>query len=400
MYIISNIEVKGLAGNRDIQRFKLNEDLNIFWGLNGSGKTSLLRLASAALQNSGESVTDVSFTSFRMTLIDTESGNRISRSTTKEALVRSINSKQATLFDLEDTEITDDDSNETVRENTGWTTKAIGADSNLHRELLRMRHTFLPTSRFTRTPGSPNPYYRRNVRPTFSDESLAELFAEEVNRRWSLYSSRSLNKVKHVQQQGLAEILSLLLQGVGNSGVGRAAETPINEAFGVVRDFLNTQNIPFFMPQEVFETEYDSRPELRTIVHRIQEITREMDEIQAPQTKFLDTINGLLSDRKRIDLDTSGRLSRAVQMLVDDHPISLKHISSGERQLIHLMLIVMTSDNRPVLIDEPEISLHVDWQEALVPSMRSVNPSAQLLLATHSPEIMAHVSDEKIFKLA
>ena len=51
------------------------------------------------------------------------------------------------------------------------------------------------------------------------------------------------------------------------------------------------------------------------------------------------------------------------------------------------------------MIDEPELSLHPDWQKGLVGSMRRVNPEAQFLLATHSPELMIDVDDDCVFEL-
>jgi putative hydrolase of the HAD superfamily len=59
----------------------------------------------------------------------------------------------------------------------------------------------------------------------------------------------------------------------------------------------------------------------------------------------------------------------------------------------------LAADDSTVMIDEPELSMHVDWQQVLVASMRRVNPDCQLLLATHSPEVMADVADDKVFEL-
>jgi predicted ATP-dependent endonuclease of OLD family len=52
-----------------------------------------------------------------------------------------------------------------------------------------------------------------------------------------------------------------------------------------------------------------------------------------------------------------------------------------------------------LLIDEPEISMHIDWQQELISAMTTLNSSAQIILATHSPEIMADVDDDRIFRL-
>jgi predicted ATP-binding protein involved in virulence len=40
------------------------------------------------------------------------------------------------------------------------------------------------------------------------------------------------------------------------------------------------------------------------------------------------------------------------------------------------------------VVDEPELSLHVSWQRKFVSAIRRANPAVQLILATHSPEII------------
>jgi predicted ATPase len=52
-----------------------------------------------------------------------------------------------------------------------------------------------------------------------------------------------------------------------------------------------------------------------------------------------------------------------------------------------------------MLIDEPELSMHIDWQHELLTSMHTVNPEAQVIAATHSPEIMAEIPNERVFML-
>jgi predicted ATP-dependent endonuclease of OLD family len=53
----------------------------------------------------------------------------------------------------------------------------------------------------------------------------------------------------------------------------------------------------------------------------------------------------------------------------------------------------------PILIDEPEISVHIDWQRELMAILQSLNPEAQFVAATHSPEIMADIPDERLYSL-
>ena len=39
------------------------------------------------------------------------------------------------------------------------------------------------------------------------------------------------------------------------------------------------------------------------------------------------------------------------------------------------------------LADEPELSLHIAWQREILPAVKKINPNAQIIVATHSPEI-------------
>jgi len=85
--------------------------------------------------------------------------------------------------------------------------------------------------------------------------------------------------------------------------------------------------------------------------------------------------------------------------MVNDEKIPLESLSSGEKQLMQILLEVMAGGVNAVIIDEPELSMHVDWQNRLVASMRTVNPESQLVLATHSPEVMANLDEKYIFQL-
>ncbi|MBV7599044.1 AAA family ATPase [Aeromonas sp. sia0103] len=72
-------------------------------------------------------------------------------------------------------------------------------------------------------------------------------------------------------------------------------------------------------------------------------------------------------------------------------------LSSGEQHQIVLFyeLIFKTRDNSFFLIDEPEISLHIDWQRQFIADISKVASLGQhtFLIATHSPQIIASRRD-------
>jgi AAA domain, putative AbiEii toxin, Type IV TA system len=76
-------------------------------------------------------------------------------------------------------------------------------------------------------------------------------------------------------------------------------------------------------------------------------------------------------------------------------PLRPHQLSSGEKQIyIFLMEALLQRELISIFIaDEPELSLHVAWQERLVNSILRLSPNAQLIFATHSPDIIGSDQD-------
>ena len=66
-------------------------------------------------------------------------------------------------------------------------------------------------------------------------------------------------------------------------------------------------------------------------------------------------------------------------------------MSSGEKQLLIIMLTTLLEDGEEyiLIMDEPEISLHISWQYELIDWILQLNPKVQIILTTHSPMIFA-----------
>lgn len=78
--------------------------------------------------------------------------------------------------------------------------------------------------------------------------------------------------------------------------------------------------------------------------------------------------------------------------------IELDMLSAGEKQLLYILLTVFLMDEQPavLLMDEPESSLHIEWQEKLIKSIRKLNPLCQIILTTHSPSIFVSGWESKL----
>lgn len=134
------------------------------------------------------------------------------------------------------------------------------------------------------------------------------------------------------------------------------------------------------------------------ILDVIDEYNEKVARMYRPINNFLNTINSFLIDsRKKVEVNTVGRL---VVSRPDSEKCDIDILSSGERQLLVIIANVMlnkyTNLSRVIIIDEPEISLHLKWQEKFSETVLSLNPETQFIMATHSPDIVGDLTEKCI----
>ena len=109
-------------------------------------------------------------------------------------------------------------------------------------------------------------------------------------------------------------------------------------------------------------------------------------ELSAPKKDFQDIMDNLFAEtgKKIIRTENEIRFSQIGEVLV---PYQL---SSGEKQILAILLTVLVEDRKPYVLfmDEPEVSLHVDWQKQLIDLILRLNPNVQIILTTHSPAVI------------
>ena len=116
----------------------------------------------------------------------------------------------------------------------------------------------------------------------------------------------------------------------------------------------------------------------------------EISRIMSIKPKFFDMIDRLFNATgKRINRN-SDELSFILKERCDEIIIKPYQLSSGEKQLLLILTTVLCQDSRPtiMLMDEPEISLHFEWQKILLESILELNPNIQIIVATHSPAMV------------
>jgi energy-coupling factor transporter ATP-binding protein EcfA2 len=397
MTIIREFRINGLAGHAGEVHQVLHPQLNIFWGLNGSGKTTLLRILNAAISNKSQTIKDLPFDRASVTFYSEGHDAEFTRTLERKSIKRDINGWGDTLHSYFDSESDEEIHYRSVASSSeqGWVTKVThglpteGLDASY-------KHSYLPISRMLD--------YRPSERVR-AGSGADDRFANRVNQVWSLYSRKSLAEVRDVQQFGLAEILAILfggrsqltLEGLPTAGEGEQ-ETEARNAFAIVSQFLAAQNIWLPLGERDFTERYEDSEAHRHVVTRIRSITKQVDQIQAPQRELESVIDEMYIGNKRAVLNRQP-VNGNIVVHVDSKEIPLDALSSGEKQVLQILLETMAVEESTIMVDEPELSLHPDWQKRLVRSMRRVNSRAQFILATHSPELMLDVDDECVFEL-
>lgn len=108
--------------------------------------------------------------------------------------------------------------------------------------------------------------------------------------------------------------------------------------------------------------------------------------LSAPKRKFQDMVDELFGyTRKKID-----RKSNDIVFYQNGERLLPYKLSSGEKQMLVILLTVLVRDGEHCVLfmDEPEASLHIEWQQKLIGMIRGLNPNAQLILTTHSPAVI------------
>ena len=115
---------------------------------------------------------------------------------------------------------------------------------------------------------------------------------------------------------------------------------------------------------------------LSNMINELQHEVELFKEIQL----FVDEYNSFLNYDKELIFNSNG-----VFIAPENH--LLEKLSSGERHLLTFLttILLMGEEQDFILLDEPEISLNVDWQREILSAITKLVPNSQIIVATHSP---------------
>lgn len=385
---VIRFSISGLAGRSETLKRDLNAGVNIFWGMNGCGKTSMLKILHSALQNDASLLARVPFTQASVQ-IETRSG----------VFERRINNVvRADLRPEEETLFTDDEWSEVqVRERLlrtadklRWTGRKIKGEPSSR----PVKHSYLSTLRLSDMPR----IRQQGLSPSevLDEAAYDRIFARQIQAIWQDYYTRELIQIRQAQQHGLAAIATSVIvrSSFKKQREANSPDVDAEFAYRAVRKFFEAQQFDLGVSYSEFIENFQNSDLMREVVEQVVDVQRGIESAQEPTAALQDLISELFSGDKKLHFE-----GRSIRIKQGDIDIPLPGLSSGEKQVIRLLIECLAAGSNPVIIDEPELSMHVDWQNRLVNCMRTLNPGAQLIIATHSPEIMADAADKEIMEL-
>lgn len=243
---------------------------------------------------------------------------------------------------------------------------------------------------------------------------IESLWSGRRHVEWNL--DRKVNVLSGINGVGKSTILNKLVKSVGITGdiynhLLKGVHIKVNPAdathirFDVIRSFdrplLNADmlsevgaNLVTELDWQLFKLQRKYLDYQVNIGNRIiaalqsgePDAAVKAQQLSEPKKKFQDLIDNLFSDTGKNIIRTENEI-RFTQIGETLHPYQL---SSGEKQMLVILLTVLIEDNLPYVLfmDEPEVSLHIEWQKRLIDLILDLNPNVQIILTTHSPAVI------------
>jgi predicted ATP-dependent endonuclease of OLD family len=414
---IYSVEIVNFWGSKTVS-LQFREDLNFLIGPNGSGKTTIINLVSAVLRADIPSLYAIQFDTIvvRLKTIATNKKpiikvekfvDQLMGSFELRYTIREKTSEKGVTYGVKgpyDERIYRDYKYERDRHyrEEGAQLSGILAEF-VEVNWLSIHRTTLDTDRR---------YKREEPFESSVDRKLQEI-STAFSNYFSLLSSRAEAESKNFQEH---VFLSLLDQKHTTGDVFREAVTEEEDkstVVGVLKDLgvSNTKatrrvNSHYSRMKEAKKRWEDKDRRLDDAITfsdtlRIGDLITEWRKFREkrqaifkPRIQFEEIINGLFSGKSvHFDERNAPRVH-----LESGEDVNINVLSSGEKQLFILLGEALLQEEKAVVFisDEPELSLHVNWQNALFENVRRLNGSCQIISATHSPDIVGAFQDRVI----
>lgn len=358
---IQSVAVVGLFGKPGVVTYHFNDDLNILTGRNGSGKTTILKLIWFII--SGNVITALREVDFKScTVVTTEYSCTVIRTGPIHCKIEMEIDGELLVFEDEPGE----DEYQSFLESA--------EDQANPLIITRGSSIFFPT--FRRIEGGFSMLARRPARTRQNSNQISELDEALTSL------SRKLSNGEHVFVAAIStqDIVSLLLQ----------RHASFSEEINAFQGEVSRHVIGKI---KQFERNQTTRHDAESLLSETRAEIEKIEEFRVQTMQPLDAIRRLvekLFQHSGIIIDKRLSFGDAAKAVSSDL------LSAGEKQLLSFICYNSFYKDSVIFIDEPELSLHVDWQRQIYQILESQGSGNQFIFATHSPFIYGKFPDKEV----
>ena len=408
-FYISSIEIRNLWGQKD---FKLvfNKDVNILIGPNASGKTTILNLIRYVLDLEISNLNEMVFDDILIHL------QHFEKSTRRKIYVKASDDGLSFKVSNRTFNLDPDALSRRVFRRRGSALSSrirLRELNDLIGDLVPI--VWLPVSRRLPIPHSPNPQLEREVVHTKRrklesvDQCLYDLLEQLVKYRLTLdvqlserykdferrvlelmLYSKKLDKIESISPElptkAEKEQLFRAFESASlmDSKMRKRIDVHFNTAAKTIRRINESEKgikINDFLILPLIER-------TKSMVSFAVELEVFRKQLFAPLRRYEEIVSEFLNE-KSVKVAEGGELE-IFSEADPQNSLDPRSLSSGEKQILILLTQALLWENRPVvyIADEPELSLHVKWQEKLINSLIELGGKLQIIVATHSPDIV------------
>ena len=430
---ILTLEIGGFRGSKSPIFFQFDPQVNFFIGRNGTGKTTLMNLLNYVLQGDFVALGRADFEYLNVKLISTNNRSRPQIKVNKEfepdgdlIIVYRIFIRSKDKGEIFRIKLSDLQSPWRLRDSKNWPLRLFGRSefSDSSSAIQNSLKKLIGVSWISVHRGSMGvPDGGKLGVPDEGDRKFStpvDRKLYQVSRDFGAYFS-TLDKAaadesdKFQQSYFLSLISPPLVNSIENvSNINIDEETSSIE--GMFKEF-NFDSIVYRKKLDIFSqklrtslSNYMSNPKgpisgdqflvltdavrIHSAVGDWHSLIKRREIIYAPKNNFVQIVNELFY-KKKLEIDSG---NSPIFINEEGVIISIDDLSTGEKQMFIILSEALLQKHSTCifLADEPELSLHIEWQERLVPNLRRINPNAQIIFATHSPDIVGAYGSKAI----
>lgn len=374
--MIEKVILKGLPsyGERIIE-LNFNKDINIITGINGQGKTTLLKLIWYVYSgNLLKATTEIEFDFIHM-ITDTHKFEIKKCSKEKMKIIQMEYDNSHTGYDIR---IYDKNLNKYIIDTSDLNAEALSI-SFCSEKVSRIndKSLYFPTFRRIEGFSSKKQSYQEKFNFHDDEEQLLSNVMKKISNRMSVGDHKYITSVS---TKDINELITNKYAEISGK---------INNNYKSLTDHLEK-----VIDSKENENKGDNR-QLWNQLNSIKDLLEDNKEYRNYSFRPIQVINDVVAEvfkRKGVKINNTISLGEQKQIIDSDY------LSAGEKQMLSFIAYNALYSNTPIIIDEPEISLHVDWQRKLLKILTSQNTENQLIIATHSPFIYSKYGDKEIIK--